>query len=108
MLLSVPVPEGKYEFLIIIPDKPGTREQRLKVAFRRSGSTQKQWYLENGRVSKDDQPENLDFYGSIFIVLASSLGEAREQFKSDIYTTSGVWDMDRIQIYPLRAGFRNP
>jgi hypothetical protein len=28
---SVSVPPGKYEFLVVVPDKPGVREKRLEV-----------------------------------------------------------------------------
>lgn len=31
MVPSVSIPEGKYEFLVILPDKPGVRQQRLEV-----------------------------------------------------------------------------
>ncbi|KAI8725447.1 hypothetical protein NCS52_00115800 [Fusarium sp. LHS14.1] len=113
---SVSVPPGKYEFLVVVPDKPGVREKRLEVRHLHfsnmlpnveNGSWKTGGALLNS-VPKDDSPDSLDFMGSTLVCVAKSVEEVREQLSKDIYATSGVWDMDKIQIYPFRAAFRNP
>ncbi|KAK7425193.1 hypothetical protein QQX98_000108 [Neonectria punicea] len=108
--------EGKYEFLVVVPDKPEVREQRLKVRhlhfenmtpFVKDGS----WKMGGALLSsvpKDDDPASLDFTGSTLVCVAESVEQVREQLSKDIYATSGVWDMEKIQIYPFRCAFRNP
>ncbi|KAJ4263356.1 hypothetical protein NW762_006175 [Fusarium torreyae] len=80
MATSVVIPEGQYEFLVVIPDKPGMREKRLEVR----------------GVPKNDKPESLDFFGSAFVVVAESVEQVRSQFSKDIYATAGVWDMNKV------------
>ncbi|RKL48676.1 hypothetical protein BFJ72_g1575 [Fusarium proliferatum] len=87
---SVTVPPGKYEFLVVVHDKPNVREKRLEVR----------------GVPKDDSVDSLDFAGSTLVCIAESVEEVREQLSKDIYATSGVWDMDKVQIYPFKAAFR--
>ncbi|KAI1009627.1 hypothetical protein LB504_003229 [Fusarium proliferatum] len=111
---SVTVPPGKYEFLVVVHDKPNVREKRLEVR----GTHFKNMVpnVENGSwkmggailnsVPKDDSVDSLDFAGSTLVCIAESVEEVREQLSNDIYATSGVWDMDKVQIYPFKAAFR--
>ncbi|KAF4978986.1 hypothetical protein FZEAL_4717 [Fusarium zealandicum] len=115
MAQSVSVEPGKFEFLVIAPDKPGVREKRLEVRQIHFGNMKPN--IDNGSwkmggallnsVPKDDSPASLDFMGSTLVCVANSAEEVREQLSKDIYATSGVWDMDKIQIYPFKAAFRN-
>ncbi|KAM0213913.1 hypothetical protein ACHAQD_009126 [Fusarium lateritium] len=111
---SVSVPPGKFEFLVVVHDKANAREKRLEV--RSTHFKNMAPHLEDGSwkmggailnsVPKDDSPSSLDFAGSTLVCVAESVEEVREQLSKDIYATSGVWDMDKVQIYPFKAAFR--
>ena len=45
--------------------------------------------------------------GSALIVVASSKEEVIERLKNDIYTTSGVWDVENVQIWPFKSAVRS-
>ncbi|CAM1500548.1 Fc.00g097100.m01.CDS01 [Cosmosporella sp. VM-42] len=115
MAQSVHVPAGKYEFLVVVPDKPDVLAKRLEVRGQHFANMQP--FLKDGSwkmggailhaVPKDDSPESLDFAGSTLVCVADSVEAVREQLSKDIYATSGVWDMTKIQIYPFRCAFRN-
>lgn len=59
-------------------------------------------------VPESDDPNQFDFAGSAVVITADSKEHAVEQLKKDIYFTSGVWDMDKVQIIPYLNGFRRP
>lgn len=51
-------------------------------------------------------PEGTDaskwaFHGSTIVMVAESREECKEILSKDIYTTSGVWDIDNAQIWPV-------
>ncbi|KAL4723653.1 hypothetical protein ACLX1H_009295 [Fusarium chlamydosporum] len=100
---AVSVPPGKYEFLVVVHDKPNMREKRLEVRGQHfenmkpnveSGNWKMGGAILNS-VPKDDSPSSLDFAGSTLVCIANSVEEIREQLSKDIYATSGVWDMDK-------------
>ena len=43
--------------------------------------------------------------GSIMMVTAESEEEVMELLKKDIYTTEGIWDMEKVVIYPVCTYF---
>ena len=45
--------------------------------------------------------------GSALVIVASSKEEVIERLKSDIYSSSGVWDIDKAQIWPFRSAIRS-
>jgi hypothetical protein len=45
--------------------------------------------------------------GSALVIVASSKEEVIERLKSDIYGSSGVWDIDKAQIWPFRSAIRS-
>lgn len=45
--------------------------------------------------------ESMSFQGSMMMVLAETKEEAEALIKNDIYTKSGVWDLDKAQIIPV-------
>ncbi|RSL45511.1 hypothetical protein CEP54_014232 [Fusarium duplospermum] len=108
MATSVVVPEGKYEFLVLLPDKPGVREKRFEVreapfqeaaTFRDKGTWNTGGALLNN-VPEGDKAESVDFFGSDFVVVAESIDKVREQFSQDVYATAGVWDMEKVTSLP--------
>ncbi|OAA39413.1 Dimeric alpha-beta barrel [Metarhizium rileyi] len=104
------------EFLVILPDKPGVRQKRLEV--RPTHFQNMKPHVESGNwkmggallneVPADDTAANFDFFGSTVVCKGVSKEAVLEELKKDIYATSGVWDVDKIQIYPFICAFRNP
>ncbi|KAI0114510.1 hypothetical protein GGR51DRAFT_448766 [Nemania sp. FL0031] len=109
-------PAGKYEWLVIIPDKPGVQDKRLAVRAQHLAGTKplaESGFIKTGGALLNEKPESEDaskfsFYGSTLVCVASSKEEILELLSKDIYTTSGVWDLDNIQIWPAKFAFRNP
>lgn len=53
----------------------------------------------------DSHPEpakEVPFRGSIIIYTGETIEEIRGLIKEDVYTKSGVWDVDNAQIIPVR------
>ncbi|OAA33295.1 Dimeric alpha-beta barrel [Moelleriella libera RCEF 2490] len=104
------------EFLVIVPDRPGTKDKRLEVRpthFKNlaplieSGEWKMGGALLNS-VPEADDPTTFDFLGSTLVCRAESKEQIVEQLKKDIYVSSGVWDLDKVQIYPFICAFRKP
>jgi len=102
----------RLEWLVMLPDKPNALAKRLEV---------RQTHLENidpdvqrgsvvlGGAYLSEQPaegQTPDMLGSAMIFVADSKEEVLERIKHDIYTTSGVWDIDKINIWPFRSAIR--
>lgn len=104
------------EFLVIVPDKPGVKDKRLEVRPTHlknmtprieSGDWKMGGALLNS-VPAGDDPASFDFMGSTLVCRAETKEQVLEQLKKDVYVTSGVWDLEKIQIYPFLCAFRNP
>ncbi|KAJ5542125.1 hypothetical protein N7461_008128 [Penicillium sp. DV-2018c] len=50
--------------------------------------------------------ETPSFKGSMMLAAAESEAEVRELLKNDIYTVSGVWDLENAQIIPFKSAVR--
>ncbi|KAK5992205.1 hypothetical protein PT974_05606 [Cladobotryum mycophilum] len=104
----------KHEFLVVVPDKPGVKDLRLEVRPKhfeglKPGLESGNWKMGGGLLKdlpSGDDPSGWDFYGSTFVVLAESKEEIIEIMKKDIYSTSGVWDVEKAQILPFKKAFR--
>ncbi|KAI1865922.1 hypothetical protein JX265_004500 [Neoarthrinium moseri] len=113
--ISTP-PAGKYEFLAVVPDKPGSQPKRLEVRAKHFEGLQPfidSGFYKAGGAALKDRPEGTDatkwdFYGSTMIMVAESVDECREILRKDIYSKSGVWDVDNAQIWPVKFAFRYP
>ncbi|RFU23568.1 hypothetical protein B7463_g12771, partial [Scytalidium lignicola] len=102
---------AKYEWLVVIPDQADGLQRRLAV--RPDHFKDLKANIDNGfyrmggaileEVPKDD---NLAFQGSTLIAWASSKEEVLEKVESDVYAKNNVWDLSKIQIYPLKCAFR--
>lgn len=44
--------------------------------------------------------------GSAFVVLALSAEEVMAELKKDVYANGEIWDMDKIQIIPMKSFYR--
>lgn len=49
-------------------------------------------------VPVNDEAENLDFAGSLMVVVAESAEEAKSMVKDDIYVKSDVWDLEKVRL----------
>ncbi|QUC23330.1 uncharacterized protein UV8b_07571 [Ustilaginoidea virens] len=104
------------EFLVIIPDKPGATAKRLQVRpahlknitpLTESGVVKMGGALLNSFPEGDD-PATFDFMGSTVVFRAETKEQVLELLKQDVYSASGVWDIEKAQIYPFLCAFRAP
>lgn len=105
----------KMEWLVVIPDKPGTLAKRLEVrpthfanlkdmvtsgAFRMGGAI-----LDEPPAAADTPATELKFAGSTLVVLASTKEEVMGMIKDDVYVSAGVWDLEKVSMWPLKLAF---
>ncbi|KAJ3479708.1 hypothetical protein NLG97_g8250 [Lecanicillium saksenae] len=112
--MSTQAAPAKFEFLVIVPDKPGSLQKRLEVRAQHLAAAKP--HVEAGTyrmggavlnsVPKAADPSTFDFHGSSFVAVAESKEEVLEQLKNDVYVTSGVWDLEKAQIFPFICAFR--
>ncbi|KAI0426586.1 hypothetical protein F5Y09DRAFT_59056 [Xylaria sp. FL1042] len=113
--ISTP-PAGKMEWLVVVPDKAGTHEKRLEVRANHLEGIKplaESGFVKTGGAILNEKPESEDatkfsFYGSTLVCVASSKEEILDVLSKDIYATSGVWDLENVQIWPAKFAFRNP
>ncbi|PSR98961.1 hypothetical protein BD289DRAFT_479756 [Coniella lustricola] len=106
----------KFEWLVVVPDKPDTLAKRLEVRPKHfEGMQQKQEtgiFKMGGAVFDDipvgDDSSNWKFAGSTLMVVAESKQAVIDLIKDDIYVTSGVWDLEKAMIWPAKIAFRFP
>jgi hypothetical protein len=46
--------------------------------------------------------------GSFMLIYAESKEEVIERLRADIYSTAGAWDVDKLQIWPVKTAVRAP
>ncbi|KUI72610.1 hypothetical protein VM1G_08548 [Cytospora mali] len=105
-----------YEWLVVVPDKPGMMAKRLEVrpqhfegltkmkdsgAFKMGGAV-----LED--MPADDEVSSMKFAGSTLMVVAESRQAVIDLIKDDVYVKSGVWDLEKAMIWPAKIAFRFP
>ncbi|KAE8390614.1 hypothetical protein ETB97_002335 [Aspergillus alliaceus] len=103
---------SKKEFICLIPDKPGMLEKRLEVRGQHLEGVRP--LADNGSIvvggaMVDSHPapgETPPFKGSALIVVAEDEAQVRELIRKDIYTRSGVWDVENVQIIPFMCALR--
>ncbi|KAJ6133959.1 YCII-like protein [Penicillium sp. IBT 18751x] len=77
-----------------MPDNPNTLELRKQV----KGQVFCAIFTEHPQEGKDAQ-----FQGSVVVYTGESAEEVRNIIMDDIYARSGVWDIERIDIMPVRG-----
>jgi uncharacterized protein YciI len=105
----------KMEWLVVIPDFPGAQAKRLEVRpqhFAGLGPAKESGLFQMGGavlndVPTSDDPSTFSFAGSTIVIQASSREEIKEVLRKDVYTSSGVWDVENAQMWPLLCAFRN-
>ncbi|KAE8349476.1 hypothetical protein BDV28DRAFT_160453 [Aspergillus coremiiformis] len=102
----------KKEFICLIPDKPGTLQKRLEVRNQHLEGVKP--LTENGSMvlaggmlnSHPAFGETPSFRGSALIVVAEDEGCVRDILREDVYTRTGVWDVENVQIIPFMCAVR--
>ncbi|KAK9473829.1 uncharacterized protein V1510DRAFT_402115 [Dipodascopsis tothii] len=103
------------DYVVIIPDLPGTVEKRVSVRTEhlanvkslesRGIMTMGGAYLDDPIASDKNPPT---FKGSVMTFKAESKEELIAILKEDVYTTAGVWDWDNAQVYDFACAVRVP
>lgn len=55
----------------------------------------------------DDEVSSMKFAGSTLMVVAESRQAVIDLIKDDVYVKSGVWDLEKAQIWPAKIAFRH-
>ncbi|KAM0279878.1 hypothetical protein ACHAPQ_011758 [Fusarium lateritium] len=104
----------KKEFLCILPDKPDVLELRKSVKAGHYKGIQPliaSGKLPAGGAIFEKHPvdgEPALFRGSVVVYTGDTEAEVRKIIENDIYATSGVWDLEKMQIIPYVAAVREP
>lgn len=56
----------------------------------------------------DDEVSSMKFAGSTLMVVAESRQAVVDMIKDDVYVRSGVWDLEKVMIWPAKIAFRFP
>ncbi|CAJ0548493.1 Ff.00g021060.m01.CDS01 [Fusarium sp. VM40] len=97
-----------------MPDKPDALELRSKVKAQHYEGVQPliaSGKLLAGGPMLEKHPEEGDpalFKGSVVIYTGETAQDVRKLIENDIYATSGVWDLDQVQIIPFMSTVREP
>lgn len=71
--------------------------------------TLKRSYLSNLRDAgaifeqHPEEGQEAQFKGSVVVYTGDNVEEVRSIIRKDIYATSGVWDLEKVQIFPVRC-----
>ncbi|RDI82374.1 hypothetical protein Vi05172_g7724 [Venturia inaequalis] len=100
----------KIEWLVILPDREGVIERRMEVRPSHLANVQQDadsgfWLLGGAYFS--DVPKAGEnpppIIGSAMLAHAETKEEVLEKLKRDVYSESGVWDWEKVRIYPFRS-----
>ncbi|EPE36835.1 Dimeric alpha+beta barrel [Glarea lozoyensis ATCC 20868] len=110
----ITVPEGKFEWLVILPDGEGKFAKRMEVRPKHFEGLTKNvdnGFYKMGGAILDEVPkegEAMGIVGSALVCVAASKEEIFEVLKNDIYAKNEVWDFSKVQVYPFKCAFRMP
>ncbi|PFH52053.1 hypothetical protein AMATHDRAFT_117495, partial [Amanita thiersii Skay4041] len=99
------------KFFVYAPDRPGALDRRYEVRprhFEKVNPLIESGVIQvAGMITDPETPvvegERRNTIGSMLIVQAESIEAARELIMNDVYTTSGVWDKEKMVIAPFFA-----
>lgn len=102
------------EWLVILPDHEGAVEKRVEVRPKHLEAIaplhKSNFWLLGGAFFHHPPAEGESpppFAGSAMLAYAETKEEVMEKVKSDIYATSGVWDLSKVQIWPFKSAIRS-
>jgi len=106
----------KHEYLVILPDRAGALPDRMKVRPDHlkalTPDVQSGFWVFGGAMLDEPHVESSGqgpkIKGSIMLAVAESEEEVWEKLKGDVYATSGVWEMDKVQVIPFKSAVRKP
>jgi uncharacterized protein len=100
------------EYLVHLPDHPNSLSTRLSVRPAHLASTKPavasgKILLGGATLSKHPEDgEAPDMTGSVMLVTAESEEEVRRFVAEDVYSKSGVWDLEGMRVWPFRTAVR--
>ncbi|KAB8211385.1 hypothetical protein BDV34DRAFT_209046 [Aspergillus parasiticus] len=104
----------KKEFLCVMPDKPdvlGLRKQVKGAHYEGIKPLIAAGKLVDGGAILEAHPtENAEgrIKGSMVVYTADNEEEVHRIIEKDVYATSGVWDLEKVQIWPYIPAVREP
>ncbi|KAF2399155.1 hypothetical protein EJ06DRAFT_531477 [Trichodelitschia bisporula] len=103
----------KHEWLVIIPDKAGALDRRMKVRpshlsaikpLHESGF----WTFGGATLSGlAEEGKTPPITGSVMLAHAASEEEVWAAIKRDIYVEEDVWDLEKVQVIPFKTAIRS-
>ena len=110
--MSNPVPSSSLpaetqEWLVMIPDHANVLSKRMEVRpkhFENLPSKIESGFMKAGGATMAEplkEGESMKLNGSFMIAKAESEEEILKKLRDDIYTTSGVWDLEKVTITPV-------
>lgn len=93
------------------PDFPDSLQKRLNVRPEHLQNLQndpEDFWLFGGAFLEEPvkEGETPKMKGSAMLIRANSKEEVVERLKNDVYVTGGVWDWDKVQIFPFKSALR--
>ncbi|MBS9778729.1 MAG: hypothetical protein KGV58_00300 [Campylobacteraceae bacterium] len=90
------------QYLVLAYDKKGVLEKRLAVRNLHVKGARE--YIKKGNILQAGALiENEQMVGSTLFVEFESRVELGAWLENEIYVKQGVWDMDKIQILPIKV-----
>ncbi|KAL2051582.1 hypothetical protein ABVK25_008244 [Lepraria finkii] len=111
-IYSAAATKQKHEWIVIIPDHEGMLPKRMEVRpdhLKALTPSVESGFWKLGGAMLEEVPkegEGPKMKGSVMLALAESKGEVLKALQEDIYYKSGVWDWEKVQIYPFKSAFR--
>jgi len=102
----------KFEWLVILPDREGSLERRMAVRPQHLSALTPRveagfWKMGGAFLNTTPIPDQTpDFAGSCMIAYASTKEEVLDVINGDVYAKEGVWDLEKMTIFPFKAAFR--
>ncbi|QDS76632.1 hypothetical protein FKW77_007947 [Venturia effusa] len=100
----------KMEWLVILPDQQDAIERRMEVRPTHLANVmpdaESGFWLLGGAYFSDVPVEGQNpppIIGSCMLAHAETREEVLDKLKRDVYSEGGVWDWNKVQIYPFRS-----
>ncbi|KAL9082834.1 MAG: hypothetical protein Q9165_008762 [Trypethelium subeluteriae] len=103
------LPAKKPEWLVTLPNNPGTSDTWLSVRGEHLAAIKPHFDAGLFQLGgpyfhpRENMEAPLRPRGSVVIASAESKDEVVEVLKRDVFKTTGVWDWDKVEIYPFRT-----
>ncbi|EUC26601.1 hypothetical protein COCCADRAFT_61903, partial [Bipolaris zeicola 26-R-13] len=99
-----------HEWIVILPDHEGALELRRKLRPQHLANLctyPDDFWLWGGPFLRErSNGEFNEPLGSMLLAWAESPDKVLDELKKDVYTTEGVWDWTKAQIFPFKSTLR--